>query len=206
VIGLLAAACLSETTVDLHVASSADTSVAEVVRAFSLAHPLTPVTTNRGPSSQLARQIQQGIDADVFLSADRDWAEAVKSLATVDLLHNRIVPVGTDDGGCIAIADPDHVPAGRYAKRALGDGWSAIAARVVPLADGPAAARAVKMGTCASGYVYATDARQAGLVAGPAFDVEATYVLVLLSERGRPLYEALQSREARSIYAEHGFQ
>jgi molybdate transport system substrate-binding protein len=102
-----------------------------------------PTAIAYAASSALAKQIEEGAPADVFVSADLDWMDYLASRNLVDtdtrrtLLGNRIVLVasgpdapaveivpgfdlaGLLDGGRLAMADVEAVPAGRYGKAAL---------------------------------------------------------------------------------------
>jgi len=194
--------------VDVAVAASTERAVQEALDTQATGGPLL---LNANASSHLARQIVDGAPADMFLSADEAWADAVAAerpvLARVDLLHNRIVEVHAEGArGCTALADPDHVPAGRYAKKGLEAAGRWPPADLVPFPTGPAAARAVANGDCAAGFVYATDALAAGLEPVRTLDVRATYPLLLLQERGRVVYGALQSPAAREAFVRHGFE
>jgi molybdate transport system substrate-binding protein len=139
---------------------------------------------NFAASSALARQVEAGAPADVFVSANPDW---VDWLADRGALHegtrrdgpgNELVVIAPQGRGFawsaaaggvalpaafdgrLAIADPAHVPAGIYAKQALtrGGAWEGIAARVVAAGDARAALALVERGECAAGVVYRSDA------------------------------------------------
>ncbi|MCG3130737.1 MAG: Molybdate-binding protein ModA [Phycisphaerae bacterium] len=136
-------------------------------------------------SSNLARQIKAGAPADVFLSADEKWMDDVEAAGMIeaatrrDLLGNRLVlvaPVGQSfearmsadfdfAAKCpqvkrIAVGDPTHVPAGRYAREALESlgWWKGVEERLIPAQDVRAALRLVELGEADAGIVYATDA------------------------------------------------
>jgi molybdate transport system substrate-binding protein len=135
-------------------------------------------------SSALARQIENGAPAGLFVSADEPWAdylEARKLLlpgSRVSFLANRLVLIAPADrpfktkigphfpltrllgNGKLAMADPDSVPAGRYGKAALTKlgVWRAVEARVVRGDSVRAALRFVETGAAPAGIVYATDA------------------------------------------------
>lgn len=136
---------------------------------------------NFGASSDLARQIEAADKADVFLSADEDWMDRVARSGLLDaasrrsLLSNRLVVVGPagsalrigspSDLGApgvrrIALANPEAVPAGKYARAWLEKTrvWSSLADRVVPALDVRAALAAVESGAADLGIVYRTDA------------------------------------------------
>jgi molybdate transport system substrate-binding protein len=136
-------------------------------------------------SSALARQIEAGAPADLFLSADEDWMDDVArrgllapgSRATlagnrlaliapadkpVRLTIGRAMPIGRALGaGRLAMADPDSVPAGRYGKAALTalGVWRQVSGRLVRASNVRAALTLVERGEVPLGVVYATDAR-----------------------------------------------
>lgn len=136
----------------------------------------------------LARQVEQGAPADVFVSADRDWMDYLSQRGLVRnprvLLANRLVlvaPVASTvelklgpgaplaaalGDGRLAVANVDSVPAGRYAKVALDSLglWPQAAKRLVQSTDVRAALRLVARGEAPLGIVYATDARTEPLV------------------------------------------
>ncbi len=212
-VGVSALGCgLDGEWVDLSVAASTEAAIQEALRTHpDIVRSVTPVVTSTNASSTLARQIQQGAPADLFLSADEAWADAVEAerpvLDRVDLVTNTIVEVHADDAArpCAALADPTHVPAGRYAEQGLRSAGRWPLPDPVTFPTGPAAAWAVANGDCRTGFVYATDALAASLTPVGTLDVRATYPLLLLHERGRPLFEALQSDAALDVFSRHGF-
>jgi len=135
-------------------------------------------------SSVLARQIEAGAPADVYLSADQAWMDYLRERQLLreqpcfDLLANRlviVVPAGRAGvtveldaafdfarvcRGGLAMGDPSHVPAGKYARQALEHvgWWERVQPRVVPAVDVREALRYVAMGEVDAGIVYATDA------------------------------------------------
>ncbi|WP_040598480.1 molybdate ABC transporter substrate-binding protein [Sphingomonas elodea] len=141
-------------------------------------------------SSALARQIQSGAPADLFVSADEPWMEAVEKAGKlvpgtrVAFLGNRLVlaasagdrrTVALDRAapllaaigqGRLAMADPDAVPAGLYGKAALRKigAWDRLEPRVVRAENVRAALALVERGAVPFGIVYATDARASGKV------------------------------------------
>lgn len=109
-----------------------------LIPEFTKLHPEYSVTATYDSSGKLQMQIEQGLDADIFLSAAEKQMDAlnqeglVKPDTVTDLLENQIVlivPKGSEEGyktftdiqkaPVIAIGDPDSVPAGQYAKEAL---------------------------------------------------------------------------------------
>lgn len=134
-------------------------------------------------SSVLARQIQQGAPADVFISANRDWMRvladdgAIDPDSRIDLLTNSLVliapgpatPAPIDEtldlparlgDGVLAMALIDAVPAGIYGKAALTTLglWDAVADKIAQTDNVRAALALVAAGEAPLGIVYATDA------------------------------------------------
>ncbi len=137
-------------------------------------------------SSALARQVEAGAPADLFLSADEEWMDYVsarrllRSGSRVSLLTNRLVlvaPAGSTlrlsitrgfplaralgANGRLAMADPASVPAGKYGQQALSalGVWPAVARRLARAENVRAALVLVARGEAPLGIVYATDAR-----------------------------------------------
>lgn len=134
-------------------------------------------------SSTLARQIEQGAPADIFISANETWMDylaerkLIDAGTRVDLLGNTLVLVGREDvaaveiapgfglaallgDGRLAMGDPDHVPAGIYGKAALRSlgVWEAVEPKVARAANVRAALVLVARGEAPYGVVYGSDA------------------------------------------------
>ena len=135
-------------------------------------------------SSALAKQIEQGAPAQVFISADLDWMDYVaqKNLIKPDtrsnLLGNRIVLIAPKDkarpvdikpgfdlakvigDGRLSMANVDSVPAGKYGKAALEKlgAWAGVATRIAQAENVRAALLLVSRGEAPAGIVYQTDA------------------------------------------------
>ena len=143
-----------------------------------------PVRISFAASSALARQVEAGAPADVFVSADLDWMDYLDSRGLIaagtraNLLANELVLIAPRDspvkltiapgfpvaqalgGGRIALANPASVPAGKYAKAAftaLG-AWASIEGRVAGAENVRAALALVSRGEAPLGVVYRTDA------------------------------------------------
>ncbi|WP_425229875.1 molybdate ABC transporter substrate-binding protein [Sphingomonas sp.] len=133
-------------------------------------------------SSALARQVEAGAPADLFVSADEAWMDALDRAGLLaagtrtDLAGNRLVVVAparwrgrltratlarTLAAGPVAMADPAAVPAGRYGEAALRrlGAWESVAPHVVRAENVRAALALVERGVAPFGIVYATDAR-----------------------------------------------
>ncbi|WP_249277741.1 molybdate ABC transporter substrate-binding protein [Pandoraea sp. PE-S2R-1] len=137
-----------------------------------------------GASSTLARQIEKGAPADLFISADQDWMDYAQKHDLIDtasrrnLLGNELVLIaptttsgdvdlkpGVDlDGklgnGKLAMGDPAHVPAGLYGKAALEKlgVWSKVQGKVAAADNVRNALLLVARGEAPYGIVYKTDA------------------------------------------------
>ena len=142
------------------------------------------VRVSYGASSALAKQIESGAPADVFISADLDWMDYVaerkliKPDTRAKFLGNRLVLVANADSKILltigpnfplaqalgnnrlAMADPSAVPAGKYGKAALEKlgVWDSVAGRIAPAQDVRAALVLVSRGEAPLGIVYQTDA------------------------------------------------
>ncbi len=172
----------SSETVTVFAAASTTDALTTIATQYTSATGIT-IVCSFGGSSTLARQIEAGAPAEVFLSADEAWMDHVQQAGAIqaktrrDLLGNRLVlvsPVAQSvviplEGrfafaaafsGRLAVADPTHVPAGRYAQQALErlGWWDGVRDRLAPTADVRAALRLVERGEVPLGIVYATDA------------------------------------------------
>jgi molybdate transport system substrate-binding protein len=213
-------------------ASLAD-AVTEVGRAFA-ASSGHHVAFNFGASSDLARQLRAGAPADVFFSADAAQMDAVEKAGLVrpadrvDVLSNTlvvVVPAGAARRlrgpeeiaslGQIALADPQAVPAGVYARQYLESMglWRAVADRVVPTLNVRAALAAVESGNVSAGIVYRTDALlservQVAYVVPREKGPRIVYVMAPLAAAGpaaRALGAFFVSDAADRVYERFGF-
>ena len=142
------------------------------------------IVVSYAASSALARQIEAGAPADLFVSADLDWMDflerrrLIKPGTRQNLLSNRLVLIAPSGSavsvtiepgfpiarligsGRIAMADPDTVPAGKYGKAALEalGVWRDVRARVAAAENVRAALVLVSRGEAPFGIVYLTDA------------------------------------------------
>ncbi|MBA3845343.1 MAG: molybdate ABC transporter permease subunit, partial [Planctomycetes bacterium] len=141
-------------------------------------------------SSTLAKQIEQGAPADLFLSADQRWMDhlagklAIDVASRIDLLANALVIITPVDrplaltvakefafaatfSGRIAVGDPTHVPVGIYTREAFAalGWWDALSGRLAPAADARAVLKLVELGEVDAGVVYATDAKVSAAIA-----------------------------------------
>jgi molybdate transport system substrate-binding protein len=161
-----------------------------------------PLRLSFAASSALARQIEQGAPAELFMSADEAWMDYLAQRRLI-LPETRVSPLGnalvlvapagaaprpvalgrgTDlaallgPQGRLATGDPAHVPAGRYARAALEwmGQWQALAPRLARADNVRSALLLVERGEAPLGIVYLTDARaSAGVRVIGTFPVES---------------------------------
>jgi len=195
-------------------------------------------------TSALARQAEAGAPADLFFSADSEWMDYLAARQLIrpgtrrDALTNRLVlvaPRGSTvrltiapgfaldralsmalGSGRLAMADPDAVPAGRYARQALTGlrVWPMVSARITRSENVRAALALVKRGEAPLGVVYATDAMaEPGVrVVGafpPASHAPIVYPLAALARSTNPEAEAfrrfLLSPQGKAVFRRFGF-
>ncbi|MBS0209894.1 MAG: molybdate ABC transporter substrate-binding protein [Planctomycetes bacterium] len=168
----------SQGTVRVFAAASTADALKEIAKSFEQ-RTGCKVVLNLAGTATLAQQVEQGAPADLFLSADEKWANALSDKQLVarrrKLLGNRlvlIVPARVDssvkrledlaDSGVahVALAETSSVPAGRYARAALEklELWAKVSPKVVAGDDVRQALLFVERGEAEAGIVYATDA------------------------------------------------
>jgi molybdate transport system substrate-binding protein len=241
-IALMPHSAFAQATVDItskRVLLSAAASTKDVVEALDQQFNTTSgaeVKVNAGPSNTLAQQIIAGAPADLFLSANQQWADEVKkggqSAESVPLLANKLVIVVPKEnpGGVhepkdllgpkvikIALAG-EKVPAGIYAGQALTklELLAQLSDKFVRGQDVRNALSFVERGEAEAGIVYSTDVRAAKNVEtvyefDPALHDKIVYVLVLLKHGSNnpaagELYKFLQSPTADETYKQFGFE
>jgi molybdate transport system substrate-binding protein len=139
------------------------------------------VKFNYGPSSGLARQIDEGAPADIFFSADLPQMDNLDKKGRLEpgtrknLLSNQLVIIVPADSKLaissskdllkanvkrIALAEPSSVPVGVYSSKYLTDEglWDQVKPKVVPVQDVRATLASVESGNVEAGFVYKTDA------------------------------------------------
>lgn len=237
---LLAPARLAaQETIVVFAAASLKNAIDDINAAFSKQAGLR-IAASYAASPALARQIEQGAPADIFISADREWMDYAEQKQLIrpdtraDLLGNRLVlithknskipEVVIDENfdlaalagdGRIAIGDTRVVPAGKYAKQALGKlgAWAKAAPKLAMTENVRAALAFVARGEVPLGIVYETDARiepqvkiigrfpessHAPIVYPVAMTMRAT--LSALS-----YLDFLRASDARTIFEKYGF-
>jgi molybdate transport system substrate-binding protein len=196
------------------------------------------VRLNLGASSVLARQIKEGAPADLFFSADEAKMNDLAKAGLIDpatrrnLLSNSLVIVVAADSDLklaaaqdlanaavrrLALAEPETVPAGIYAREYLQKQglWEAVAGKTVPTENVRAVLAAVESGNVDAGIVYKTDGLSSKKIRityevprdeGPRI----SYPLAVIKGGGNPrgasrLLAWLTSPAGKSVFAKYGF-
>lgn len=199
------------------------------------------VVSSFASSSTLARQIQQGAPADIFIAADQQWMDYAigKQLMVAEtrytLLGNELVLIAaksakqdkidinqqTDwvkllNGSRLAVGDPDHVPAGIYAKEALQHlgAWGALEPQLARANNVRSAMVLVERGEALLGIVYGSDAVASDKVKVVGIFPEQShqpveYPMAIVKQRQTPavtaFYEYLKGPQATAIFERFGF-
>lgn len=221
------------------VAASLTDVALEVKPLFEAKHPGVTILYNFGSSGALEQQIERGAPVDVFLSAAEEpvarlisrglvAAESVRYVAS-----NRLVliaparsalnaPTGWAGLGeatvrSVAIGNPEHVPAGMYARHVLDSlgVWESLLPKIVTTEDVRQALHYVRIGAVDAGLVYATDAASSPEVqviaeAPAGSHAPILYPVARIEASRHPsevdaFVEYLFTDEVRKIFARHGF-
>jgi molybdate transport system substrate-binding protein len=217
------------------VAASTNEPMAEIARAFE-AKTGIPVLVSPGPSSGLAKQIEQGADADLLLSADQPTADFLADKGLVaerrNLLRNKLVVITPHDRPLairtledltdqsvtrLAIANPS-VPAGEYARDALKKAgvWDRVESKIVGGVDVRATLQYVALGEVEAGIVYYTDAAASSKVVialqiPPELHRPIEYPIILIRRASshaaaRQFFDFLQSELAAEVFHRFRFE
>ena len=194
-------------------------------------------------SSTLARQIVQGAPADIFLCANNQWMDHLTDLGRLESATKRVVarnqlvlisgtkpfpvPMMVFGAGStldavlgderLAVADPDHVPAGIYAREALGSLklWNRVKAKLARTSDVTSALMLVARGEARLGVVYASEVRRSTKVSVFAQFPEAshspiTYLAATITGRSSDAVDTvmavLNGPEGRQAFIDAGFE
>ncbi|RXH00225.1 molybdate ABC transporter substrate-binding protein [Bradyrhizobium zhanjiangense] len=178
-------AAAGDKTITVFAAASMKNALDEIDAAYT-AKTGVKFSVSYAASSVLARQIEQGAPADIFVSADTDWMDyaiarkTINESTRVNLLGNSIVLIAPKDSkvdsvtiaegfdlaklagdGRIATGDVKSVPVGKYAKAALEKlgAWQAAEPKFAMAESVRGALTLVARGEAVLGIVYATDAK-----------------------------------------------
>ena len=233
----------SAMAVDLTVfaAASLKESLDEQVKVFTAKSKDIQVRVSYAGSNALAKQIESGAPANLFISADEEWMDHVadkklivpasrRTLVSNDLVI--IAPVATATpmtiapgfaiaaalaGGRLAVANPDAVPAGKYAKAALTKlgVWTTVDTQLARAENVRAALAFVARAEAPLGIVYRTDALaepKVSIVATfpadshPAIVYPAAIVSSQSTAEAKTFLDYLASSEALVVWKRFGFE
>ncbi|MCK0754140.1 molybdate ABC transporter substrate-binding protein [Chromohalobacter japonicus] len=239
-LGMASLSALAGERVKVFAAASLTDAVDALADAYGRDHDVDIVPVYAA-SSTLARQIANGAPAAVYLSANErwmDWLDAQEGITLShrhDVLSNRLALIAPRDSdvdrfaldetvsiaerlgdGRLALGNPEHVPAGIYAKQALTalDQWQTLAPRLARADNVRSALALVERGEAPLGIVYASDAQASdkvktlGTFPGASHDpivYPASLVGASPSEGAKALAEWLEGDEASAIFQRYGF-
>ncbi|NUF48571.1 molybdate ABC transporter substrate-binding protein [Gilliamella sp. ESL0250] len=217
-------------------ASSLTNAMQDIATLYKAQHQDVDIVFSFASSSVLAKQIEQGAPADIFMSADQKWMayliEHNIAKNKQDLLKNALVLIAPKSSPLdnvlinnntnwqailpknerIAIGDPDHVPAGLYAKESLTHlgVFDKLSPQFAPASNVRDALMLVERNEAALGIVYSTDAKVSDKVkivgTFPANTFKSIeYPITLLNLKANDFYQYLNSPHAKVIFEKYGF-
>lgn len=232
---LSASSLVQADEVTVYAAASLTNALGEVAKAYEADHDGVKIKTSFAGSGALAKQIEAGAPADLFISADNKWMDYLEGKGKIDhdsrvnLLGNALVlvapkgkgfPVRFEKGfdfadsfeGKLCTGETASVPVGVYAKEALTKlgWWDAIKHRIVGTDDVRAALDLVGRGECI-GIVYATDAKVSDKVevlgAFPeSLHAPIVYPAARVTQSGEAKEFFDYLQDAGKVFAKHGFK
>lgn len=228
----------SAADVTVFAAASLSDALGDVGKAYQAKTGTMPLLSFAA-SSTLAKQIEASAGADIFISADTEWMDYLDSRNLIahdtrkNILSNHLVLIAPArsnvtlaiephvdlltalHGGRLSIADPDTVPAGRYARAALSalGVWNSVVTHTVNAENVRVALAYVSRGEATLGIVYATDALSDKGVRVVATFPDSTHAPIVypaaLTRDAKPEAKAfldfLSGPEARAIFQKSGF-
>ena len=217
-------------------AASLTNAMQEIATSYQTEHQDSEIVFSFASSSVLAKQIEQGAPADIFMSADQKWMDYLieHKVATdkQNLLKNGLVLIAPKQsklenveinantnwqailpkGERLAVGDPDHVPAGLYAKESLTNlgVFDKLLPQMAPASNVRDALMLVERNEAALGIVYSTDAKVSDKVkiigSFPADTFKSIeYPITLLKADAKEFYQYLNSEKAKAIFQKYGF-
>ncbi|GLR10005.1 molybdate ABC transporter substrate-binding protein [Mixta theicola] len=222
-------------------AASLTNALQDIVSQYEKNKHEIKVVASYASSSTLARQIEQGAPADLFISADQQWMDYAAQKNSIEgdsrytLLGNDLVLIAPADaqakavtidkntdwksllkGQRIATGDPDHVPAGIYAKEALQNlgAWDTLSPVMARANNVRAALALVERNETPYGIVYGSDAVASHKVTVVGHFPENShkpveYPMAIVKDHRHPavsaFYDYLKGPEAAAIFKKYGF-
>lgn len=223
-------------------AASLQNAVDEIKVNYAESGNKDQIETLYDSSSNLARQIEQGAPADIFISANQSWMNYLEEKDFIDtatrtnIVKNELALITYKENDTeykvefasnefwknalentrIALGDPDHVPAGLYAKESfekLGV-WDTVQPRVAPAQNVRAALLLVEVKEADLGAVYSSDASVSEKVKTVAtfpgdLHEPIEYPIAIMKDRKNTsvdgFYDYLLSDDAAAIFKKYGF-
>jgi len=234
-------ALAEEGKITVFAAASLTNAMQDIAAEYKKEKNVDVVSSFASSSTLLARKIEAGAPADLFISADQKWMDYAAEKKSIDtatretLLGNSLVVVApkasaqgdltinkaTDwtrllNGGRLAVGDPEHVPAGIYAKEALQKlgAWESLSPKLAPAEDVRGALALVERNETPLGIVYGSDA-----VASKGVKVVGTFpedshkkveypVAIVDGHKNATVtafYDYLKGPDASAIFKRYGF-
>lgn len=229
----------AEEKITVFAAASLTNAMQDIIKEYEADHQDTKITLTTASSSTLARQIEQGAPVDIFISADQKWMDYLIERKMVNnketLLKNDLVLIAsinfpldhitidkytdwnsilpTDEK--IALGDPDHVPAGIYAKESLTNlgAFEQLLPHMARASNVREALMLVEREEAVLGIVYSTDAKISQKVKTIATFPANTftpieYPITLINsdvEEAKEFYTYLKADHAKVIFQKYGF-
>ncbi|PIJ48733.1 molybdate ABC transporter substrate-binding protein [Erwinia sp. OLTSP20] len=236
----LAGQAAAADNITVFAAASLTNALQEIAGQYQQGKPVR-IVSSFASSSTLARQIEQGAPADLFISADQQWMDYAAEKNTIEnnsrytLLGNDLVLVAakaekkpavtitkqTDwksllKGQRLAVGDPQHVPAGLYAKEALQNlgAWDTVSPMLAPGNSVRAALALVERNEAPYGIVYGSDAVASDKVTVVGHFPESShkpveYPMAIVKDHDntsvQAFYRYLKGPQAAAIFKKYGF-
>jgi len=220
--------------VHLSVAASLREVINELSDGFAKNNPGVKFLKNYGASGALAKQVESGAPADVFISANREWVDYLKNKKLLDgagigiFAYNSLVVAGNPAKKAgsmgdlakfdrIAIGSPKSVPAGEYAMEAMKRAGieKQLEKKLVMARDVRDCLMYAERGEVDGAFVYRTDALQAKkarilFVVPPQLYPEVVYPMALTvagskNKEAQAFFAYLQGKEAKAVLVKYGF-
>lgn len=180
----LAASTAAPAKITVYAAASLTNALNDIALQYQKENNIT-IVSSYASTATLAKQIENGAPADIFIAADIKWMHYLQEKNRIQpntkhhLLGNHLVLIAPKGqafavnfqdkqfdlakafNGRLCTGDVDTVPVGIYAKQSLKalHWWDSLQARIVGAQDVRAALAFVERGECTAGIVYATDAK-----------------------------------------------
>jgi len=220
--------------VNLSIAASLKDVMNELADSFTKKNADVKFLKNYGASGALAKQIENGAPADIFISANLEWMDYLQNKKLMSapsigiFAYNTLVFAGKTDKKAaglqdlhnldkIAVGSPKSVPAGQYAMEALKKAGmeKQLEQKLVMAKDVRECLMYAERGEVDGAFVYKTDAMQAKqakilFVVPEDLYPRVTYPMGLTgsgskSKEAEAFYKYLQSGEAKAVLSKHGF-